>query len=171
MVAAFAMLASLCGILVALPLLRRASKVHGAIHVAVIDGCCLVAIVGTLSTLTWNRFPEGDKTDGIIYVLAICMVGSIWWFVVAVSMSRLGIVSSLNRAAYQMFVVPCAFVAPFFVLINAIMVLQSQSVRPPMSVERELIQIVVCVSGFCACIPLTKWLVGQSNGRSANTAT
>ena len=37
MVGVLSMLTSLCGILVALPLLSRASKIHGTIHVAVID--------------------------------------------------------------------------------------------------------------------------------------
>ena len=36
-VSVFAMLASLCGMLVVWPLLRRASRVHGVVHIALID--------------------------------------------------------------------------------------------------------------------------------------
>ncbi len=95
-VGTISMLASLSGIVVVFSLLRRASQIQGTIHVAIIDVGCLAAIVGTLSTLIWNLFPGGDKTDGMIYVLTGCLVAFI----------------------YQMFVVPCAFVAPSHFLLK-----------------------------------------------------
>ena len=155
----FAAIASICGLVVIRPLLRRASLGRERTQVTLFDVACLTVLIGAMSSFAWLMFPAMDKEESGAYVLAIGLVACIWWFVVASAISRVGGISIVKRGVYQVVVVPFAFLTPLFCLINAFMILQARSTHYEAIVDGEIAKIVVCVAAYLACVPMTTWLL------------
>ena len=153
-----AFITSLCGLLVVLPLIS-AGRPQLTIRITFVDVGCLMVMLGIVSIVVRSCFPEGDQVDAAIWGMSISSIVAWWWFVLAVWMSRLGVTASLDRAAYQLFVVPGAFVTPLLLLTGG-----NQALYTGFD-----ILILVYPAAFAACLPATQWLIERVHRREAAT--
>lgn len=149
---------SLVGLLVTHPLFLRAWGVPGRARLATVDGLCLVTLIAVWCRVVWQMFPSGDQIDATMYVLSISAVIVMWWFLVAVGMSKVGELPALVRAFYQLWVVSVAFVGPLWLTVQVIVSLWSQA-----NDAGFWNRIVLGAVAFVACYPLTLWVLTKAN--------
>ena len=157
-VGAIALLASLCGIPPVSPILGGTVNRDKRLHVTLIDCACIVTLLSLLVLLVWNYFPDTDKVDAAIHIGALAVVATTWWFILSVAMSRRRI-APVRRALLQLIAIPSFFLSPFFVLNNALIIMNSQRVRPTMNLQGEVTQIGLFLFLYGVSIPVVRILV------------
>jgi len=104
------------------PVLDPARRLNGKVRVALIDVCCLVVLVQlALALVARGQAAERGEFPLLLPMLLAVLLGVGWWRGVR-ALSRLGIVQSLRRAVFLLYVVPVAFlwiIALFVVLLSS----------------------------------------------------